>query len=311
MSTAVSRVTRSQARNQTEAALPAVRIDLETTTLLSTLRERMPSPPPSLPHKLTMQHTGLSRKAHTLLLRKQQLLRSIDLAVDESTTIANSIRASLAFAAHQAGTAVCIAPDGLLLTCAHCVAETQEELADVANELPWLMFADGHAVQAEVLKWDARRDLALLRIVHAQSSISSGSFPHCPISAGPTRANSKLLCVGHPGSEDLESPASKSGQLRATGYDVLCVSRGRYRGLARGQDPQDNSEIGALMHDCWTFWGHSGAPLIEDGDTGGRLVGLHSSWDDETGMRRGVDLLAIVPFLQEWDLEERKRSRSG
>lgn len=59
----------------------------------------------------------------------------------------------------------------------------------------------------------------------------------------------------------------------------------------------DNAEIGALMHDCWTYWGHSGAPLV-DAKAGG-LVGLHSSWDEETGMRRGIGVEAIVEFLRE------------
>jgi hypothetical protein len=77
----------------------------------------------------------------------------------------------------------------------------------------------------------------------------------------------------------------------------LHISTGRSRGLAPDQNPQDNSEIGALLHDCWTYWGHSGAPLIAR--SSGKLVGLHSSWDDATGMRRGVPLVAIKAFLDE------------
>jgi hypothetical protein len=60
-------------------------------------------------------------------------------------------------------------------------------------------------------------------------------------------------------------------------------------------DPQDNSEIGTLKHDAWTYWGHSGAPLLRRGD--GSLLGLHSSWDDRTAMRHGVPLVAIKAFL--------------
>jgi hypothetical protein len=37
--------------------------------------------------------------------------------------------------------------------------------------------------------------------------------------------------------------------------------------------------------------------LIDQGTE--RLVGLHSSWDEETGMRRGVPLEAIKEFLEE------------
>lgn len=83
-----------------------------------------------------------------------------------------------------------------------------------------------------------------------------------------------------------------------TGYDVLCVSEGRFHGCAEGQDVEDNEEIGALKHDCWTYWGHSGAGLVERGT--GRLVGVHSSWDEESGMRRGVAWEAVKAFLGEW-----------
>ena len=104
-----------------------------------------------------------------------------------------------------------------------------------------------------------------------------------------------LVCIGHPGSEDLE--ASEPGIK--TNYDILHVSTGVFRGYAPGQDVQDNAEIGALMHDCWTYWGHSGAPLVDQDS--GRLVGLHSSWDDRTGMRRGIGLAAVKTFLDEYE----------
>ena len=54
----------------------------------------------------------------------------------------------------------------------------------------------------------------------------------------------------------------------------------------------------SLMDDCWTYWGHSGAPLIDA--KSGEVVGLHSSWDDETGMRRGVAWEALHEFVEEW-----------
>lgn len=39
---------------------------------------------------------------------------------------------------------------------------------------------------------------------------------------------------------------------------------------------------------------HSGAPLVDW--SSGMLIGLLSSWDDETGMRRGVQWEAIETF---------------
>ncbi|KAI9368476.1 hypothetical protein BJX61DRAFT_523780, partial [Aspergillus egyptiacus] len=99
-----------------------------------------------------------------------------------------------------------------------------------------------------------------------------------------------ILCIGQPGADDLESEVA-----RETGYDLMEISKGRLRGLVPGKDPQDNEEIGTLMHDAWTYWGHSGAPLLDREN--GELLGLHSSWDEETAMRHGVPLVAIQEFL--------------
>ncbi|KAF2092693.1 hypothetical protein NA57DRAFT_69624 [Rhizodiscina lignyota] len=238
---------------------------------------------------LTESRTGLKSINHALLLRKQRWLRDSTVSIPEgsrnSHNLGPAIDATLVFAQEEAGTAVCISPDGLLLTCSHCVAESVAEFDGSKNY--WL------------------RDLALLQIVAAQSTVDlpaslasnsrSWTFPFFPPAERPPKINAALSCVGHPGSEDLQAVLSGV----KTNYDTLCVSSGTFRGYAKGQDVQDNSEIGALKHTCWTYWGHSGAPLIEQAT--GKLVGLHSSWDDQTGMRRGVPLEAILEFLREKD----------
>jgi hypothetical protein len=123
-------------------------------------------------------------------------------------------------------------------------------------------------------------------------------FPVAQLGSKAPKVRTLLLCIGHPGSEDLE--VGRPGV--ATGYDVLHISDGRFKGYAKGQDVQDNSEIGALMHDCWTYWGHSGAPLLDV--KSGALIGLHSSWDDKTAMRRGVGWEALRDFLGEYEAEK-------
>ncbi|KAI0858030.1 trypsin-like cysteine/serine peptidase domain-containing protein [Xylaria cubensis] len=291
-------MSRRQTRSQTKTISTS-------TTLPGT--EALPSDKPNtnlpsndgvyrLPTTLTRAITGLKASDHKILLRKQTWLRQYSLEVPSLfTSHADVLNATLVFAQEEAGTAVCIAPNGMLLTCSHCVAENADELNESRNR--WLLFRSGVAVKAVCVAWDERRDLALLRVDAVQQEGEDGGSPSpFPfVSIGPTAPalDSRLLCVGHPGSEDLE--ASQPGIK--TNYDVLHVSTGRYRGCADGQDPQDNSEIGALMHDCWTYWGHSGAPLL-DFKTG-KLIGLHSSWDDETGMRRGIPLEAILEFLNE------------
>jgi hypothetical protein len=256
-----------------------------------------------LPDILPPALTKLPRGDHKLLLHKQSLLRESTIPVPSDFTAhsPDAVAATLVFAQPEAGTAVCVDPSGLLLTCSHCVAETASDLDPAKTH--WLLFASGTIVAARCVAWDGRSDLALLRVIATQQgpcqtqdgglSVSfSFLFPAVAVADRPPKLGAKLVCVGHPGSEDLE--AARPGVR--TGYDVLHLSEGRYRGCAEGQDPGDNSEIGALKHDCWTYWGHSGAPLLER--SGGRLVGLHSSWDDDTGMRRGVPLETIREFLE-------------
>ena len=294
-----TRTTRSRSRQQSatrgaqgETSTKPLRLILKEASLRTEIS--------SLPDPLSPEVVNISLEDFDLLWLKQTKLRNptgqvptfIQSLRSGGETIGQAAAATLIFAQHEAGTAVCVSADGLLLTCSHCVAESREDFERRVDK--WLIFASGCVVRAECVVWDDRRDLALLQIVAAQQKPhDSGVGPSFPFITFGTAQGSHLLCIGHPGSEDLE--ASTSGI--ETDYDVLHVSTGRFRGLAPDQDPQDNSEIGALMHDCWTYWGHSGAPLISRSN--GKLVGLHSSWDDETGMRRGVPLVAIRAFLDE------------
>ncbi|KAH6893349.1 trypsin-like cysteine/serine peptidase domain-containing protein [Thelonectria olida] len=231
------------------------------------------------------------------LLRKRTWLQQNTISLPTSLSAhlrpstSDPVAATLVFAHSEAGTAVCLSPDGVLLTCAHCVAESPAELNPA--ELRVLLFSSGAVVTARVVAWDPVRDLALLVVVETDSL--RRPFPFVRLAPAPPKLRTPLLCIGHPGSEDLE--ASTAGV--PTHYDTLVLSSGRFRGLAKGQDVQDNSEVGALAHTCWTYWGHSGAGLVDERT--GLLVGMHSSWDEETGMRRGVAWEAIDAFLSEFE----------
>ena len=236
-----------------------------------------------------------------------------------------ALDATLIFAQHEAGTAVCIDAAGWVLTCAHCIANTD---SDWRNNRKWLLYYTGEAVQVECRAWDPKRDLALLKIIAVESQNELARFPnrneksndkdnigdnaadadvnkataepkpptfpfiqlsaHSP----PPASNLPIICIGQPGRDDLESPTG--GPTR---YHLIETSEGVLRGMIAGVDPQDNADIGALKHDAWTYWGHSGAPLLRACD--GKLVGLHSSWDEKTGMRHGVPVVAIWAFLQD------------
>ena len=240
--------------------------------------------------RLTSAITRLTPADHRTLLKKQSWLRKYTIKIPDDILekgITIPANATLVFAQEEAGTAVCVSPSGVILTCSHCVAETEQDLS--WDKVHWLLFASGEAVAAKTVAWDPQRDLALMVVVSASNP--SASFPHVNLAAKAPRSRTRFLCVGHPASEDLETSIPGI----QTNYDTLVLSEGNFRGLARGQDPHDNQEIGALMHDCWTYWGHSGAPLI-DRNTG-NLVGLHSSWDENTGMRRGIPWEALVEFM--------------
>lgn len=271
----------------------------------------------NLPNSLLREITPDARKVLTLKKSRLQELSaatssisskcpnnfSLDHPLAKTPPISNVVAATLIFPGEDAGTAVCISSTGLILTCSHCVADSKAKFKSSIRQERWLLFASGRVMRARFVAWDGRRDLGLLQITatqdasdqHSSSDATSANlanFPFINVAKEQPKV-ARLICVGQPGSEDLE--ASTAGI--ATGYDVIHVSTGKFHGIAESQDPEDNSEIGALMHDCWTYWGHSGAPLVDRKTV--ELIGLHSSWDDETGMRRGVPLVAIRSFLKE------------
>ncbi|KAJ5175762.1 uncharacterized protein N7482_001639 [Penicillium canariense] len=236
-----------------------------------------------------------------LLRTKQHRLRQSASLTAEAThalgrPAIQGLASTLIFAQHEAGTAVCIDARGWVLTCAHCFGETPHEWQ--AQRRKWLLYYTGLAVQVECRVWEARRDLALAKVVcielpdeHRLRGPASPIFTFVPLGTSQS-TSAPIICIGQPGADDLESDAP-----RKTAYDLIEISRGRLCGMIPNTDPQDNSEIGALKHNAWTYWGHSGAPLLLTVD--GSLLGLHSSWDDTTAMRHGVPLVAIQAFLRE------------
>ncbi|RDW84151.1 S1 family peptidase [Aspergillus mulundensis] len=243
---------------------------------------------------------GLTTEETRLLRRKQERLRlpttSNAFAMDASSYghhITNALHATFIFAQAEAGTAVCISSDGWFFTCAHCFGEDEEEWQ--TNRRKWVLDLTGRAVQIECRAWDIRRDSALARVICVEVETGVQNVPlftsiPIPLASAsadcPSINQTPIVCIGQPGADDLES-----SRPRSTGYGLLEISEGQLNGLIPGADPQDNSDIGTLKHDAWTYWGHSGAPLVCART--GALLGLHSSWDDTTAMRHGVLLVAI------------------
>lgn len=286
----------------TEQKIPAGEADTTSPLILQEGQRSIP-PPDGPGSRLTLIPPGsrlpdLSIKEQNLLREKQKHLafKSTASCTDlrDRSDLRNVLASTLIFAQHEAGTAVCIDPRGWVLTCSHCFGESDTEWRDYRYK--WLLFSNGLAAEVECRIWDPRRDLALAKIIklEARPDLRIASFRFVSLASSCSNRES-ILCVGQPGQDDLE--ASPTAPPRTTGYDFLHVSAGKLRGMVPGRDPQDNSEIGVLKHDAWTYWGHSGAPLLRASD--GALVGLHSSWDDQTAMRHGIPLVAIRNFLHE------------
>ena len=242
---------------------------------------------------------GLDSSDLTLLRKKQrQLASTTSLTLSYCSNDPcqqGALNSTLIFVQQDAGTAVCIDPAGWLLTCSHCISDTEGEWE--AHKRKWLLYHDGTAVQAECCVWDLVRDLALLKVVTVESAEGKPGdvprFSYVALAADTPSTWTPIFCIGQPGADDLESEVK-----RKTKYDLVEISEGKYCGMVKGADPQNNADIGSLKHNAWTYWGHSGAPLLRSDDGG--LIGLHSSWDENTGMRHGIALVAIKEFLDEY-----------
>ena len=178
-------------------------------------------------------------------------------------------------------------------------------------------------IGARCIAWDQGRDLALLKVTHAQPSRSGEGevgnrirkFPCVKLPPRTFTAKSKpgrgkssykeppvstpLVAIGHPSDEHPDDPPG----IKAYGSEhrrVLQLSSGRYLGIAPDKmaNPQDNSDTGAMRHDCWTYWGYSGGPVFERDS--GVLVGVHVDWNPEEPLvKRAVPWVAVEGFLEE------------
>ena len=102
----------------------------------------------------------------------------------------------------------------------------------------------------------------------------------------------RVIAVGNPHDRDLEAPAGSAP--RATGFAPFWVSVGEVVDVAKTPTRRG---LGRLKHACWTYWGHSGCPIV---DERGELVGVHTSWDDRDAARHGACLEDVRGFLRDF-----------
>ncbi len=259
---------------------------------------RFPDFLPSLMTLASAKRIELKTQYPKMLARVRALVQAtpkrgeVAIPVDLGPAIAG-LGATVVFAPWESATGVCVHPDGWVLTCAHCMPEgvgSHEVVLVAGTQSTEPVICDAACLYA-----DEKMDLALLKIQRVRATTeqiaNTLAFPSVSLSAlGTAPINTKLICFGQPGREDLETK-----QKRATKYPIVSVTGGKV--VAYAEDLLDNSEIGALTHNCWTYWGHSGAALLNRFD--GTLVGLHSSWDGATGTRHGITLEALHAFLSD------------
>src|SRR5687768_15117281 len=98
----------------------------------------------NLPSKLTVAATKLPASDHRTLNKKREWLENYTVEAPKTlgrNGVTSPVPAVLVFAQEEAGTAICTYPNGVILTCTHCVAETEDELD--WGKTHWLLFASG------------------------------------------------------------------------------------------------------------------------------------------------------------------------
>ena len=149
--------------------------------------------------------------------------------------------------------------------------------------------ARGDVRGAECVAADETRDLAILRLL---DSIPAGLTATRVAPRGGDGVGVRVIAVGNPHDRDLEAPAGSAP--RATGFAPFWVSVGEVVDVAKTPTRRG---LGRLKHACWTYWGHSGCPIV---DERGELVGVHTSWDDRDAARHGACLEDVRGFLRDF-----------
>ena len=144
-----------------------------------------------------------------------------------------------------------------------------------------------------------------------------GSPPAAVLANEPCEIGADLFCIGNPSQINLENSTVRKIDSHQTwhtsvgsclGYMEQSIQDLFHSNASRGRPPtraerrrllnpealSSSQSGGYLLHTCWTYWGHSGAPLF---DRSGKVVGLHCAWDDSTGMRHGQKLGNLLKVI--------------
>jgi len=90
-----------------------------------------------------------------------------------------------------------------------------------------------------------------------------------------------------------DASSSKRGKARTNSHSSNAISSSS---SVQEDEQVEEEDKSYLMHSCWTYWGHSGAPLFS-AETGG-VSGLHCAWNHKNGMRHGQRLPLLHAALK-------------
>lgn len=161
-----------------------------------------------------------------------------------------------------------LSPDGLILTNAHVALEVGRRMK--------VQFPSGLTCEGSCTALDTKRDLALVKL-----DALGVRLPAAILERAEAPVGSDIVVIGQP-----------------ENYDYWHVSVGKideYKETQPWMSPKGD-RLGRLRHHAWTSWGSSGSPMF---NFRGRVVGLHSSWDEASGARHGIAHRDIASFLRE------------
>ena len=199
------------------------------------------------------------------------------------------------------GSAVCINNKGYILTCSHAAPPFEYE----KSKESLYIFPNGDLVKTLTIEKDEKLDLALLKIIEIYENekyfkiekIPEKKFLYSKIKVTPKKENEKvgekIFCIGNP----CFAMYDDYGKFEKNKYKPFWVTFGKIKGYI-GDAIYCKKELGPLIHNCWTYWGHSGAPIF---NKYGEIVGMHNSWNDKNGDRHGLSLLGIHKFISKFD----------
>ena len=239
--------------------------------------------------------------------KKRTRLQNKMTSSSEKYSLRDAVKPTLEAAVHivPSGSGVYLGR-GYILTCCHCVDHDDDDDNDEINSsdtkigrIVELVNARGQTFGSICVDACSDVDLAILQIPQDELDLISLT-PMYPAKRGSDKDGIEIFALGNPCDTDLETSV-KDGQKRSkNGFYPFSASIGKLERKISSQKA-NSLGLGRLIHSAWTYWGHSGCPLVsvteQDGKKSASIVGIHNSWDDRNGNRHGVSLDEIWSFI--------------